>query len=281
MGGLPPPSDSGSGATPLAEAWPQWRERIRTAAKLTLFLDFDGTLVRIASHPDEVELTREVAAVLRGLAVRQGVWVVILSGRARAELTRYLSFPGVVLIGSHGYEMALPVEVLPLVDRAREVCARGVGDLERKLGEYPGAWLELKPSGGSVHYRKVDPDRQNEVVELVTQWHRAEPARVQATILRPARKAVEIRPRGEWGKGEAARWWLTAAGPVEARDSTVLVAGDDDTDEDMFRSFSAGGFTLRVGGDPRTTSARAWVESPDGVWRWLEDVEALCRERHG
>jgi trehalose-phosphatase len=167
------------------------------------------------------------------------------------------------------------------VERAREICARGIGELEHRLIGYPGAWLELKPSGASVHYRKVHPDRQREVIELVEHWHREEPARVQATVLRPAKKGVEIRPRATWGKGEAARWWLDAAGPPEVRGSIVLVAGDDDTDEDMFRAFSDEGFTVRVGGDRRLTSARAWAERPEEVWRWLEDVESLCRERRG
>jgi trehalose-phosphatase len=278
---LPSPSDNASGALPLADIWSTWRSRVRSAEKITLFLDFDGTLVRIASHPDEVKLTRKVAAVLRGLAARSGVWVVILSGRPREDLARFFKFPDIVLLGSHGYEMPLPVQVIPILERAREVCRRGAGELERALERFPGAWLELKPSGASVHYRRVDPEHHGEVTHLVSHWQEAEPARIQSTVLRPARKAVEIRPRVEWGKGSAARWWLEAAGPAEARGALALVAGDDDTDEDMFRVFDAEGFTLRVGGVRGATAARAWVETPDEVWRWLEEVEGLRRDRRG
>jgi trehalose 6-phosphate phosphatase len=259
----------------MAQVWPDWRDRVRYTTAITLFLDFDGTLVRIASRPQEVRLTRQVSGVLRRLAAREGVWVVVPSGRPRAELAEYIKLPEVVLLGSHGYEMALPVEIIPLLQQAREVCVRGAADLERALQGYPGAWLELKPSGASMHYRQADPDRHREIAELVDHWHQAEPSRLQATILRPARKAVEIRPRADWGKGQAAQWWLETVGPSEARDSLVLVAGDDDTDEDMFRAFSESGFSVRVGGDPQATSARAWVESPDEVWEWLEDVESL------
>jgi trehalose 6-phosphate phosphatase len=240
-----------------------------------LFLDFDGTLVAIAARPDEVQLSSRVESVLDRLSTRVRTRVVVLSGRPKRDLERFFHGKNIALLGSHGYEMALPVEIAPLVERARSVFEEGVRDLQRSIARIEGVWIEAKPSGATVHYRQADPAQHESVREIVHDWLGAEPARIQALILRPARRAVEIRPRAEWGKGEAARWYLEAAGPAEVRGALPLAAGDDDTDEDMFRIFSAEGFTVRVADESEPTLAIARVAEPPALWEWLEEIDQL------
>lgn len=263
----------------LAQAWPAWRDRVREAGALVLFLDFDGTLVHLARTPGEVRLEDEVAGHLTRLARRPGVFVVILSGRPGASLARLATLPGVRLIGSHGFEMPLPLSLAPAAAAARSVVERGAGDLERLVSGFPGAWLELKASGATVHYRAAADELHPRIAEAVAAWLRRETAREQALSLTSAHQAVEIRPRLPWGKAEAARWWLEAVGPPQAHESVVLIAGDDEVDEELFRAWRAQGFTLRVGGVPERTSALAWVPGPPEVWDWLEEVDALRAER--
>lgn len=260
---------------PLRTAFRGWRRRITSAGSLALFLDFDGTLVAIAPRPEEVQLSPQVESVLDRLSTRPRTRVIILSGRPRRDLERFFHGKEITLLGSHGYEMALPVQIAPLVERAKTVFESGIRDLERALAEIEGVWIEAKPSGGTVHYRQADPDRHRDVQEITQHWIDADPARIQALLLRPARRAVEIRPRAEWGKGEAARWWLEAAGPADMRGALPIAAGDDDTDEDMFRIFAADGFTVRVADRSETTQAIARVSEPLELWEWLEEIDQL------
>src|SRR5262249_54907923 len=70
----------------------------------SLFLDFDGTLVEIASAPHLVRVPAELPRLLAALDEQLGGAVAVVSGRPLDELARMLApFPGPI-VGSHGLE---------------------------------------------------------------------------------------------------------------------------------------------------------------------------------
>ena len=88
----------------LFNCWSQVAERVRSAHRLALFLDFDGTLVPFRTRPEEVTLSDSTRRVLARLGCHPQVWLFILSGRRRVDLQDRVGVPGLCYLGLHGWE---------------------------------------------------------------------------------------------------------------------------------------------------------------------------------
>jgi trehalose-phosphatase len=92
---------------------------------------------------------------------------------------------------------------------------------------------------------------------------------------RDALCAVEARPPIGWDKGRAVLHLLRARhGPAWSESLRVVYLGDDDTDEDAFRTLVGLGTTFRVGGADRPTFAVRRlpdVEAVEALLRWLAE----------
>src|SRR5438093_7678916 len=88
----------------------------------TVFLDYDGTLTPIVSHPEKALLSDSMRTTLRALAAQ--VPVAILSGRDLEDMRQRVRVEGIVYAGSHGFDIAGPhglrkqmaSEFLPVLD---------------------------------------------------------------------------------------------------------------------------------------------------------------------
>jgi len=69
-----------------------------------LFLDFDGTLVEIAAHPEAVIMPPGLVATLGRLKSRLGGAVAVVSGRPIAQIDRFLDPLVLCVAGVHGAE---------------------------------------------------------------------------------------------------------------------------------------------------------------------------------
>ena len=102
----------------------------------------------------------------------------------------------------------------------------------------------------------------------------ADAARRAATSLRltGGKCVVELRPCLDWGKGNAVRWLGERAVPQDAK---RLYLGDDETDEDAFRTMpSLGGIGIQVGSGPLLTYATYRLASPAAVEQFLRALLA-------
>src|SRR5262252_6355887 len=130
------------------------QEIARTADRLAIFLDYDGTLTPIVSHPEDAWLSDSMRQTLRWLVVR--VPVAILSGRDLDDVRGRVHVDGIVYAGSHGFDIAgsgglrrqLGTEYLSVLDAVE-------AELREALDEIPGAQLERKHSSVAAHYRNV------------------------------------------------------------------------------------------------------------------------------
>jgi trehalose-phosphatase len=250
-------------APSLTADWARIAAQIKSNCRVAVFLDFDGTLVSIALRPDQVRLAPATRRVLRRLARHPRVTLVVISGRRRSELLRYIGIPGIRYFGLYGWEQrghsALPSSTLIALRSARQ-------QLTTHLSSIPGLWVEDKRFSLSVHFLGVSP-----------------PARVQArrklrSLLVPFRETLhvienlrdaEVIPRYILGKGIAVQKFL-----AKPADGHVLpfYFGDDLSDEPAFEAVGKG-ISIHVGA-ARPTRARYSIRGPAAVAAVLAKLEA-------
>jgi trehalose 6-phosphate phosphatase len=216
---LPPAS-----AVALASAL----QRLATADRLLLALDFDGTLAPFVDVPRGARALPESKEALDRLEHLPDTWVAYVSGRPLTSLeTVTEADEDALLIGSHGVEIRFGRDgvSLDLTDDERSTLERLGETLQELVDAIPGAKLEIKPVGFGVHYRQVAPDLAGDVVPRA----RAAAAAVSdALTIRDGKDIIEFSVR-EAHKGdgvERLRAYTNA--------TAVLFAGDDVTDEDGF-----------------------------------------------
>lgn len=227
------------------------------AEEVALFLDFDGTLVALADHPDEIQPPPQLQSLLPALQNRLGQALAVVSGRPLHQLERHLP-PGLALAGIHGGEWRWPGQAPQRVPTASLDPAR------RMLADWqppPGVWIEDKDLALAVHYR-ARPD-----AAALCEQHAAAAAALADARLLAGKQVFEIKPRGI-DKGAALRRFMAAA-PFAGR--LPVFVGDDLTDEDGFAAAQAlGGIGIKVGvGDSR---ARHRFHDTQEVFLWLNSL---------
>lgn len=215
-----------------------------------LAFDYDGVLAPLVRRPAGAFMRPRTRRLLARLARRYPC--AVISGRSYRDARRYVGGLVPTLVGNHGYELGeetpVPREVL---ERVRSWRAQ----LQHALVAVPGLFFEEKRSTLAVHYG------------LSRRWRRAgEAVRAAARGLHGARllegkKVLNVLPSHFPTKGDAVRALLE-----RYRLETALYAGDDVTDEDVFRIGPPAVLGIRVG---RGRSLAPWR------LRCQEDTDAL------
>jgi trehalose 6-phosphate phosphatase len=228
-------------------------------AGAALFLDFDGTLVELAATPESIMVPPRLAPLLGRLRERLQGRIAIVSGRAVADLEKYLPAADIGLSGSHGLELRLPGgDALPLA--APPALAEAEERIRRFAGERHGLLVECKPAGVALHYRQAPQEGRaaGDFMEKI--------AREADFIVQRGNMVVELRPRGA-DKGDAVQAFLRTPAFAGAR---PVFVGDDLTDEHAFAAAERlGGAGILVGPE-RDTHARYRLDSAPSVMAWLE-----------
>jgi trehalose-phosphatase len=237
----------------------------RSGDRLAVFLDYDGTLAPIVSHPEDAWLSESMRQVLRSLAAR--LPVAILSGRDLDDVRGRVLVDGIVYAGSHGFDIAgggglrreLGAAYLPVLDAAE-------GELREALDEIPDAQLERKHFSVAAHYRNVNENDASKValaVDAVAARH-GELRRIDG------KKVYELLPDIDWNKGKAVLWLLETL-ELERGNALPIFIGDDRTDEDAFRAIGKCGVAILVSEQPLATAASYRLNNS-------EEVECFLRE---
>ena len=118
----------------------------------------------------------------------------------------------------------------------------------------PGAGVEQKVAGVAFHYRQAKPASKGSVA---SQRLAERLARLEKVWVRRGHLVLEasVRPGN---KAEAVAWLRSEVGAA-----AVVFAGDDETDEDVFRAAAPSDVTVRVG--PGETAARYRAADPAEV----------------
>jgi trehalose 6-phosphate synthase/phosphatase len=241
--------------------------RLRSADRLVLLLDYDGTLVPFARAPDLAAPDRELRELLRTLAAKPGARLHVVSGRSRETLDRWLGDLPIGLHAEHGlWSRASPQEPWAMMSDVR---ATWQGVARRILDEVtaatPGALIETKTASLAWHWRMAEPELGAERAQDL--WRRLEDQLSEEPVqLLRGDRVIEVRPKGVH-KGRVVERLLSAlARPLP----TIAAMGDDVTDDDTFRALPPEAITISVGFRP--SLARYRVARPRSVRALLKSV---------
>lgn len=246
----------------LLATWPEVVARIRRADSVLLFLDFDGTLVRLRRRRDRVRLSQRAKRLLKRLMTIEKLSVVIISGRDVRNIEKLIGINGLEYVGLHGAQRGGKSMVLS--GPVRRVIARAKETAKAALRHVKGISVEDKGLSFAVHYRgasRASVAKASHVLERILA------AADDKVRLLPGDKVWEFLPRELPGKGSAALE-LFAAMPGTA---TAIYFGDDETDEEAF-AVLPGQITVKVGAG-RKTRANHYVKGPGEVLYFLSRLE--------
>lgn len=214
--------------------------------RLVLAFDYDGTLTPLVAHPRLAALDPAVRTTLAQLAALPRVTVGVVSGRGLDDLIGMVGLSGLSYSGSTGLELYLAGRrSIPDAATEQKALLESLGHtVQERIAAWPGAWLEQKPFGFTVHYRQVALAQHS-------------PLRVQILgLLQPYAAALhilegplalEIVPAIAHDKGSALRA-LVANDGVEP--AMVLYAGDAANDEPaLVAATELGGIALGIGSE--------------------------------
>lgn len=224
---------------------------------VSLFLDFDGTLVDLAPTPDTIEPIEGLSAKLSLLAKRVGGRCAVVSGRSISDIEQHIGALPIAAAGSHGADV-------------RTAAGDVLGDaptglpfeIERDLGNFAhehGLDYEAKPHGGALHYRS-NPDGEEAALAFVEQL-----AGKHGWAAQAGKCVVEL-VTGKSDKGSAVFAFMRTTPFCGSR---PIFIGDDLTDEKGFAACrDIGGSGILVGNRAETC---AQYQLPDvaSVHDWL------------
>ena len=228
---------------------------------VSLFFDFDGTLVDLAATPDAVIVDGGLLDSLDRLGERFPGRVAIISGRSIAQLDAMLGRHAQLfaVAGSHGAERRTPEDGHVAAERPASLEA--AAEALTAFAEAHGLVYEAKSLGAGLHYRMA-PAFEAEAVALAETL-----AATHGLTLQRGKMMVELRTPGD--KGGALRTLIAA--PTMAG-SVPMFFGDDVTDEDGFEAArDLGGAGVLIG-EPRATAATYRLNDVAALRGWIDAI---------
>lgn len=224
------------------------------------FLDFDGTLVEIADHPDAVAISPVTRNALSDLSTHCDNALAIITGREIEVIDHFLSPMKLPIAGIHGLSRRDALGNMPdTLSNTKEFIDVIVGSLNPIVEKEPGLLLEVKTASVALHYRA-----RPELESICTEAIEKAIGDMTGVELKRGKMVLEAKPDTA-NKGTAILDYMNEP-PFAGR--RPWFAGDDVTDEDAFKVVnSLGGVSIKVG--PGDTSARHRADTTAHFLSWL------------
>lgn len=215
------------------------------ASRRIVFLDYDGTLVAFNKYPELAVIDKRTLEIVERLTRDRRNRIVIISGRNKEFLERQFNQIDVTLVAEHGYFIKRGNE---LWEAAFEQEANWKESVMPILLEYVrrcnGTFIEEKTGSIAWHYRNADSDfAQLRLHELRDDLAEIIRHKTDFEILE-GNKVLEVKC-GKYDKGQAANALM-----LNNSYDFILAAGDDKTDEFLFKALPDMANTIRVGLSP-------------------------------
>lgn len=229
-------------------------------SNLAMFLDFDGTLVEIASRPDAINVPNYLTELLTSLNNLLGGSLAILTGRSISNLLDHLDIKDICVVGGHGAEFLINRSIYRRV--SEPIPLYFIYASNNISNKFEGVELEFKHSSISFHYRNnptIEYLLADEIINILGKY----PSNYYK--LMSGHKVYEISPKNV-SKGIAVKK-LMALPPFNH--CRPIVIGDDLTDETAFAVLDEyNGLALRVKSD-QFPQEIADFSGPSQVIDWL------------
>lgn len=235
-------------------------EGYRHAARRQFWLDYDGSLVPFAPNPESAVPSPALLHLLKQLSDDSRNQVVIISGRDKTSLDKWLGSLPVCLVAEHGAYYRDHGSWMLFEQTSTAWKSRALPYLKALCFHFEGSFIEEKDFSVVWHFRQLDkplwPEDQLAILNALRSIIQEDD---NATVYSEA-AAFEIRSRG-MDKGRFLR-----NGPwYDATLEFGLVLGDGQTDEDLFMQAPAGFFTINVGRDQNSAARYSLPAQADVV----------------
>lgn len=225
------------------------------SSRRCILLDYDGTLAPYEKIPSMAVPNDDLLQLLNQLSSDSSSEVVIISGRDKEILDKWLGGVSLTLVAEHGAfikykggDWQAQVTVTPeWKDRIRPL-------MELFVTRCVGSFLEEKQNTLAWHYRNTHPNlgfnRSRELRNSLLQLTTNTPLQVM-----DGNKVLEVRLIGI-DKGATAQKIVEHYNP-----DFMLCIGDDTTDEDMFRVLRERAYTVKIGHGTTAAKFTMWSQT--------------------
>ena len=233
-----------------------------------IFFDYDGTLVSFKDIPSQGIPDKELLELLSQLALKTEI--VLLSGRDKDTLSKWFSDLNINLVAEHGIwikEKNIDWQIMKLINPYWKTDI--VTIFKKYAGRLEGSFIEEKEYSIVFHYSKSCSEITSNCVKELTDELIKFTANIEAQVL-VGNKILEVRPEGI-NKGIAARWFLS-----KNNYEFILAAGDDTTDEDLFKILPdrKNVYSIKVG--TTDTNAKYRVQSFTDIRLLIKKLVLVC-----
>ncbi|MEJ2168142.1 MAG: trehalose-phosphatase [Desulfobacterales bacterium] len=232
------------------------------------FLDYDGTISEIKRRPEDAVPDHEIEELFRRLEKRKNLDVYLMSGRKKEDMDQWFSRYEFNLVAEHGYyyKHHNAAEWIVFDTQADFSWKNQIIDIfQLYTGMTPGSSIEEKTSSVVWHYRNSDPEFGNwKANQLVAELY--EMLSNLPVEIHHGQKIVEV------GSMQLNKGIVLGHFAQFNKYDAILCAGDDETDESMFRySDDAELFSIKVGGCANTM-AKFCVSGPKAFRAFLSKL---------
>ncbi len=225
----------------LSTHFEEIKQAFNKALNKIFFLDYDGTLVPIVSKPHLAAPDKELKKILSELSCVPNTEIVIISGRKKEDFLKWFNGIKLNFICEHGiFIKKYKNDWESLVAISPDFKSSIKNLMEIYVDRLPQSFIEEKEFSIVFHYRNADPELANlRIAELIDELLILT-GNMQINVVL-GDKIIEVRPSGI-DKGLAANIFLK-----DKNYDFILAAGDDITDEDLFRVLPKNAITIKVG----------------------------------
>ncbi len=245
------------------------------SSRAALFLDYDGTLSPLRRHPADAAPGDVLHRLFRLFArVGHRIDIYLMSGRGCAQMERWFHGYGMHLVAENGLFYRHPeADTWARFDNNADLgWIQEVADTLQQYSDMtPGSEVEVKTASLVWHYRNSEPEfgrwKAHQMVDELREWLANFPVTIHH-----GQKIVEV---GSMLLNKGVFFQHLKA---LNRYPRALCAGDDETDESMFRVAEDADLTVKVG--EGETAARYAVSSCHGLCNLLRDtLETVAGEQ--
>jgi len=247
--------------------------QIKSADRVFLFLDYDGTLAPIKDRPELAIPDSQLDELMSNLKLFPNLITSIVTGRPQDFCDQYLGTYGVHIVAEHGAFIKLANQ--PHWDQLIRVSSEDSQSLQIEIMELlesftnsvPHSHIETKETCIVWHYRESEQKFAQGQAQVLGETLEQMLNKTSWSVYH-GKKSVEIR-QSLAHKGYGVEKILDLFSWQEGQDALITV-GDDTTDEDMHRVHMDSNQSIHIGNE--NAYSKYFLEDPAGLYDFLKRI---------